>query len=877
LLALALDTPLENRRAALEELESDPALVDLAMEVLEGDDPRFLSGPAVRNLSGLAELARDDAAPALPGYTILGLLGRGGMGEVFLASDDASPDHRVAIKRIRSAFDDGALGRRFALERDALSRLQHPAVARFFGSGTAPDGSPYVVMEYVDGRPITLYCDEERLAIEERLRLFVAVCRGVEHAHRRQLLHRDLKPSNILVASVDGEASPKVIDFGIARVLDAPIGAAPTLTETAVGTAAYMSPEALSVGDGPRDLDTRTDVYSLGIVLYELLVGHRPWDGRNDDPLLPSRILREDPPVPSTRWRGLDAETLTTAAENRRSDQKEVASQLAGDLDWIVTKAIDRDRARRYSSVGELAADIERHLRLEPVEARPPTFRYRADRFVRRHRLPVAAALVAASALLVGSAAAIVGMLRAREAAQQATEAKDEAEAVASFMERVFRASSPLRRENDRAPWEVTARELLDQGAERVEKDLSAQPVASARVRSSLGGVYVGLGLYEEGQRQLVRALDDFDRADASTSPEQRVVVEWKLGQALFYLARYDEALDHLDRSAALARERLAEPRRTRELARTHTIRGRVYRRQARFDLAEGSLREAIAMLRAANEYDAELKVAMNNLAAVFFTQERWAEAETQSRKSLRLARRLYPPGHLMITSDLGSLGSAIAAQGRYEEAAALLTEAYEMKRVLLADDHPALAGARDDLGDLAAKRGNYEEAVSYHRAALESRLRALGDDLPQTATSHHGLGVALAGLGRTREAEAELERALAIRRNTLGAGHPAIAASLVALGDLARAASDWTRAEALYREALEVRRAGHRDTDPRVADAALDLAEVLLELGKAAEIEPLLAEADRHRSGSGQEAEDLQRRVDAVRTRDTAIHAAGS
>ena len=871
LLDLALTTPPEERRAALEAAEPDRSLVDAALGLIETDDPEFLSGPALHRVASLGLDPSADSGPDVPGYTVLGLLGRGGMGEVYLASDDASPDRRVAIKRMRHSLDP-ELARRFAVERDALARLDHRAIARLFASGTSSDGYPYVVMEVVEGRPITRHCDEERLSIEERLRLFVDVCRGVEHAHRRGLLHRDLKPSNILVATVDGEATPKVIDFGIARDLDASEASDATRTGSTPGTPAYMSPEALAAGaGGQRDLDTRTDVYSLGVVLYELLVGGRPHAGLPDDPLLPSRILRDEPPMPSARWRGLDAESRASAAEARRLPDREGSARLSGDLDWIVMKAIERDRDRRYGSVAELAADVERHLRLEPIEARPPTLRYRADRFVRRHRLPVAAALVALVALLVGAAGATVGMVRARVEARRAAEARDEAEAVAGFLQRIFETSSPYALDADRAPSEVTAREILDEGAKRVGDELAAQPAQAARVRATLGAVYRGLALADEARAQLSAALDDLDRAEAmGAAPALRSAIELELARVAEEQNRFEQALVHLDRSEALARERLEEPRRTRELTRSLSVRAQVYEHQARFDLAESALREALEMLLAASEMDLEqLYDVRGTLGHVYFAQERWAEAEEQNRAALRLARDLFPSGHFRIARRLESLGAAIASQGRFEEAAPFFAEAFETKRAVLPENHPALAASLHNLGSLALDRGRFEEALDHHRQALAIRLEAFGEESPFTAASREGLARALTGLGRLDEAREEHEKALAARRAALGAAHPRIARNLELLGDLARTRSDRDEAEARYREALAVRRAGVRGVDPRRADAVLDLVEVLLEGGAADEIPALLEEAEVHLpEEDGDEAGELRERLASLRGR---------
>ena len=424
-------------------------------------------------------------------YRLLSLLGSGGMGRVFLAEQTEPFPRRVALKLIRTSFMDASARGRFDAERQALARLHHPNIGRILDAGTTEDGFPYFALELVQGPSLTHYCDEHQLKVDQRLDLMVQICRGVEHAHRHQIIHRDLKPSNLLVAEVDGRAVPKIIDFGIAKSLDGPLTDLTLETgKLLIGAPPYMSPEAL---EGAQDLDTRTDVYSLGVLLYELLAGQRPYKSGEDSlPRLLRQVAEEAPQRPSTLLtRTLDVSTRSGVAQRRQTSVSELRHRLRGDLDWILLKAINKERDQRYGSASALADDLERHLRHQPVEAGPPSLGYRLGKLVRRHRFAFA---IAAMLALVGVGGASLE-LHSR-----------------SRTERLARASEDLTREVERIEWLQRVAYLLPKqnrtaDLERVRNGM-ARIEAKMQQMGSWGG---GLGFYALGRGAL--GLGDFDLA----------------------------------------------------------------------------------------------------------------------------------------------------------------------------------------------------------------------------------------------------------------------------------------------------------------------------------------------------------------------------
>jgi serine/threonine protein kinase len=532
-----------HRTAWLDQHCGDAALRERILRLLRAHDAAEQRGSLEQ--SPLAMPRR------IGGFDLLERIGEGAMGEVWLAEQTAPVRRRVAVKIVKAGTGSREVIARFELERQALAMMSHPHIAHIVEAGTTDDGRPYFAMEYVPGIPLTKYCDQHRLGIDERLALFIQVCEAVQHAHHKGVIHRDLKPGNLLVTEIDGRPSPKVIDFGIAKAvaLDRQASRAHTMIGHLIGTPEYMSPEQAQLS--PLDVDTRADVYSLGVVLHELLTGALPF--KTSDPnatpaMLVQELLTHDPAAPSTRIRAAAAEPQQSAT-NRGLTPRQLAARLAGDLDWIVLKALEKDRNRRYGSPAEFAADIRRHLADEPVVAGPPSTLYRMRKFAARHRLPLTlAAGVFVAALVFGAMMAWQAhqlALQRDEARFQAQRAEASSEFMSLMLEEVGPEGRPL------APLE-----LVDKGVQLLDRRYGADPEFAARMLMQMSRRYMDLSNTEKSSQVLARALAIAREVD---DPDLLADVECTTVRSELDANRYDQARQHLE-SARAALTRLEHP-----------------------------------------------------------------------------------------------------------------------------------------------------------------------------------------------------------------------------------------------------------------------------------------------------------------------------
>ncbi|MFQ5653146.1 MAG: tetratricopeptide repeat protein [Planctomycetota bacterium] len=812
-------------------LEMEPARRGEYLDEACGGDPRlraeigallrshdrtgsFLAGPALGAsipLTELEELARDE--PSLEGrrlgpYRLRELIGAGGMSSVYLAERaDAQYEKHVAIKLIKPGMDTREVIQRFLRERQTLADLDHPGIARLLDGGTTDDGQPYLVMEHIKGEPITAHCDRHRLSTVARLGLFRGVCSAVEYAHRHLVVHRDLKPGNILITE---EGAPKLLDFGIAKLLGPEPGGAPatsTITVHRFFTPEYASPEQIR-GD---PIGTATDVYSLGVILYELLTGHRPYRLTSRTSVEAERIIcEEEPPRPSTaigrteEIPGRDGTTRRLTPESvsrlRGSQPEGLRRRLAGDLDNIVLMALRKERERRYASVSELSEDIRRHHSGYPVRARRDTVGYRASKFVSRHRVPI----LAATAILLTLAVWLVQTLHlsdrlAREA-RRAREESQEAVRSRSALAYLFSSSEPV--EVNGAP--VPLRDVLELHVQRLAKGLAEEPEAEARILERIVDAYIVLALEESAIPWMERVLE-----------------------------LHEDALESDELIIARCHHKLA-----------------VLMGISRPGAAEAHARRALEIRsRALGDDHGDVASSMDVLAGLEVRLQRDQSAEGLRREALEIRRRVFGEEHPEVVGGLLTLGSHVAFHVRdYAEGERLLREALAMARRLHRGDHPDLARAHLSWGGYLQDRGRYDEAEAHWRMAVEMRERLLGRDHPSVLSAKTGWALLLKDIGSFGEAERLCREALLASRALRGKGHPLTATAEFRLAKILCDRGDLDEAEEVCAEALEHHIDLFSRDHFRVAAVMTLLGRIRVGLGKHGDAETLLRHALRVR-----------------------------
>ena len=735
-----------------------------------------------------------ETAQVIGPYHLLQKIGEGGMGEVWVAEQHKPIHRRMALKLIKAGMDTKQIIARFESERQALAMMDHPAIAKVFEAGETEQGRPYFVMEYVQGIPITAYCDQNRLTTRERLGLFMHVCEGVQHAHQKAVIHRDLKPSNILVAIQDGKAVPKIIDFGVAKATAHSLTEKTMYTELGmlIGTPEYMSPEQAEMSG--QNVDTRTDVYSLGAILYELLVGALPFDPRElrragfDE--IRRKIREDDPPKPSTKLSTM-GDASTSQAQNRRTERQELIRQIRGDLDWITMKALEKDRTRRYGSPSELAADIDRYLHHQPIVARPPSAVYRAKKFVRRHRVGVGVASTLAILLVAFSVTTAVQARRIARERDRARLATQKAEQINAFVVGMLNSADPRTSGRD-----VTVAAVLDAASARVETELAGQPEVRAAVLATLGTTYEGLGLFAPARKTLQAALD------ASIAAYGREHVE--VARALARLAGVAENEGNLHEAERLGREALGMLGRLgladgSEAAQVKGNLAVVLKELGKIAEAERFYRDVLAVQRRVEGERSEAVAAtLNNLGVLLGQQGDWAGAEPLHREALDIARAVWGPEHPSVAAAMSSLGAVLEEKGDLPGAEALYRNSLALRLKLLGPDHPDVTRSRYALASLLRAKGDAEGALQECRQVLALRGRVLSDSHPMVAATLQVMGLALLDLGRPAEAEPLLRESLELRRKVLPPDHWLIASSESVLGACLTAERRFPEAETL-------------------------------------------------------------------------------
>ncbi|MBX3324093.1 MAG: serine/threonine protein kinase, partial [Phycisphaeraceae bacterium] len=726
---MVLDAPAAERESVLDrECAGDERLKQrIRAMIAAAQDDRFLGNATGGGLDDATMDAQPERAPSssphesvgqqIGHYKLLEKIGEGGFGSVWAAEQREPVNRRVALKIIKLGMDTRQVVARFEQERQALAMMDHPNIAKVLDAGATETGRPFFVMELVKGDPIVEYADKNNLSIEDRLELFAQVCNAVQHAHTKGIIHRDIKPSNFLVSTQDGRPHTKVIDFGIAKATASKLTEKTLFTEhkALIGTPEYMSPEQ---AEGSLDIDTRTDVYSLGVLLYELLTGTTPFSSKELRSAAYGeiqRIIREvEPPKPSTRL-SANSDTIANVAAKRHVEPKKLGTIVRGELDWIVMKALEKDRQRRYETANGLGMDVRRYLSGEAVLAAPPSTAYRFRKFIRRYRPQVIAAALVALALVAGLAGTA---WQAREAAAQR-----DAAVLAGQQEAQQRAEAEQQRA--RADERADAAERAEQAAEAArdaEKERADQLKKvsdfQSQMLAQIDTTKAGVDLMADVRERFVAALEK-----AGVDEEERTARVDALRQELVRVNATDAAAAMIDRTILKPAIKAIDEQFTDDPA------------------TDASLRQALADLyRTIGLYD-----------AAFPLQE----------YALATRRRVLGEEHPSTLTSINLMGVLLQDQGKLDQAEPYLREAMEKRRRVLGEEHPDTLTSISNMGFELQAQGKLDQAEPYYREALEKRRRVLGEEHPSTLTAINNMGFLLRDQGRLAEAEPYFREAL--------------------------------------------------------------------------------------------------------------------
>ncbi|MEO6727197.1 MAG: serine/threonine-protein kinase [Blastocatellia bacterium] len=789
----AVDRPPTERPAWLEEACVNDAELRREVESLLADADEVetkplldsLALPALPNMSLLEPRLGQLIGP----YKILRELGHGGMGTVYLAERaDEQFKQRVAVKVVKRGMDSEEILARFRHERQILASLDHPNIARLLDGGTTADALPYFVMEHIEGQPIDVYCNTHKLTTDERLELFRTVCSAVHYAHQNLVVHRDLKPTNILVTEA---GTVKLLDFGIAKILNPemfPETVLPTRTWERPMTPAYASPEQVR----GHVITTASDVYALGVILYELLTGQRPYQFKGHAPHEIAKVVCEtEPDRPSTAV--IRATTLAEAAGKTDGGAAvRLRNQLKGDLDTIVLMALRKEPQRRYASAEQFSEDLRRHLDGLPVIAREDTFKYRTGKFVARNKLAVVVAAVFALLLAGFLMTTLVQSRRIARERDRAQLERDKAERVSAFLADLFKVSDPSESKGN----QVTARELLDKGAERINTELKDQPEVQATLMDVIGEVYIRLGLYDQAEKLLDQSL--------------------RTRRQLF-------GSEHGDVASVLASL------------------SNLYHERGEYGRAEPLDREALAIRRKVyGNLHLSVGKSLHDLAITLQITGKRDEAGMCWQESLAIKRELYGAQSEQVAGDLVSYASYLSDGGDNDGAEAALRDCIRILRQHRAPENLDLMTAVNNLAIVLGRKKNYADAIPLHRELLETKRRIYGAQHPDVALTLNNLGNTLRLAGDLTEAEPIAREALAMRRKLLGENHPNTTLAAYNLGKVLIAKGALPESETLMRQALNaIQKANHTEED--VAFYQQGLGESLLAQRRFAESESLL------------------------------------
>jgi eukaryotic-like serine/threonine-protein kinase len=838
--ANALDMPNKDRQAYLDSVcAENPQMRSQIMELLEAYDQAGSKGFLGQPTGGLGQEHKNEidkhpeeqVGATIGPYTLVKQIGQGGFGTVWMADQNEPVKRRVALKIIKLGMDSKQVVERFQAERQTLAMMDHPNIAKVFDAGSTETGRPFFVMELVKGVPILDYCDAHQLDTISRLKLFASVCLAIQHAHQKSIIHRDIKPGNVLVTMHDGMPVPKVIDFGIAKATSQELAQKTLFTENhqMVGTPAYMSPEQAEMSE--IDIDTRSDIYSLGVLLYEMLTGTTPFAHqelveRGFGEMM--RIIREDTPhKPSTRLSTL-GEMSSSTAQRRHTDIRKLGLVLKGDLDWIVMKCLEKDRTRRYSTANGLAEDIQRHLKDEPVTAGPPSASYRMHKFVRRNRNTVIAGLTIVSILILGVVGTSYGIFWAMHERDLAINAQAESASRAEELQQVSEFQNKQLGDIDPQMMGLMVRKSIIENApanirEQIEQDLSRVNFTN-----------VAMSTLEDSFFK--RTIETIDTQFADQPILQASLLQ-SLSETLQTLGLVNAA-ENPQRRAVDIRRKMIGIEHVDTLDSINSL-GSLLQRQDKLDEAEMYYDEVIKISRRVlgDDHPSTL-IALNNMGSVLEMQGNFPDAEVYIQESLEARRRVLGDDHPSTLTSLNFMGLLSNRQGKYIEAEMYYREVLDGRRRVLGVDHPQTLNAIRNLASALQVRGMLQEAEPYYLEAVEGYRRVYGDDHPDTLVSINGMGVLLYKLGKLDKAERLYLEVIEGSRRMLGGDHSLTLTAMNNMCALLMAQGKLVDAESYYHQVLDGRRRVLGEEHPSTLNTTNSLAYLKKTMGKLPEAE---------------------------------------
>ena len=779
-----------------------------------------------------AQMLMEQPGGRIDRYKLISILGEGGMGIVYLAEQERPVKRQVAMKVIKPGMDSKRVLARFEAEQQALALMEHSHVARVHDSGLTPSGRPYFVMEYVKGVPITEYCDKHRLTVEKRLQLFLHVCEAIQYAHQKGVIHRDIKPSNILVTIEDEKASPKVIDFGVARAVSQPLTERTLYTEQGqfVGTPEYMSPEQADLSN--QDIDTRTDVYSLGVVLYELITGILPFDSQRlrEHGIDGARkvICEEEPQTPSTKLSRTSVDESIKSAQHRRTNPRQLQRRLQGDLDWITIKAMEKNRTRRYAAAGELAADIQRHLNNEPVTAGRPSLTYKARKFVRRNRTLVSGFVTVLTVLLAGIIVSLAFAVRAERARHEAT-------VIAEFLhEDVFETFDGW----ERGGKQITIKDFLDAASEKVSSKFGDMPLQEASIRKTLGSLYLKVNAFNEAESHLRQSLDIFT-GQVGRNDGRTIEVVGLLGQMYWLRWQYPEAEKYLSEVLPSKRRLLGADH--PDTLETMGWLGWACYGNGNPKKAEELLTEAYTTAKHTLGDKNRITVeCMLYYGCTLVLRGRYNDAERVLADALRLSQGVLSPAHPFVAYPTALLGRIYSREGRYREAEELLRNALATSRDAWGENSGGTYHNVAALAENYARQGLIDDA---EKLMLDAVVVGEEPNEPEREISVQNLtylGFFYLWQKNYVDAERSASKALQVSLESNGEGHPINFLPRMALGMVYREQGRYDEAEIQFTKLLPISELNITNESVHVANPMHQLATLYQQQGKYAEAEKL-------------------------------------